>query len=80
MEIFQVYHQKKIKPEKLDELLFEVRMYDEIEHIDLYGGEIGALKRSYYDEILGIIRSKLNSSNRTSNTSSHICQPSFILE
>jgi sulfatase maturation enzyme AslB (radical SAM superfamily) len=58
----QLGDQKKIKPEKLDQLLFEVRMYDKIEHIDLYGGEIGALKKSYYDEILTVIRSHYSGS------------------
>ena len=50
----QLGDQKKIKPEKLNQLLSEVE--DPIDHVDLYGGEIGALKRSYYDEIIEVIR------------------------
>ena len=46
--------QKKIEPEKLDELLSQVE--DPIDHIDLYGGEIGAIKRSYYEEIKEVIK------------------------
>ena len=38
----QLGDQKKIEPEKLNQLLSEVE--DPIDHIDLYGGEIGALK------------------------------------
>lgn len=50
----QLGDQKKISPEQLDSLLSEVN--EPIDHIDLYGGEIGALKRSYYDEIISVIR------------------------
>lgn len=49
----QLGDQKKIHPEKLDFLLSQV---PQIDHIDLYGGEIGALKKDYYDEILKVIR------------------------
>ena len=50
----QLGDQKKIEPERLNQLLSEVE--DPIDHIDLYGGEIGALKRSYYDQIIEVIR------------------------
>tara|TARA_Y100000015_G_scaffold42852_1_gene51196 strand:+ start:1293 stop:2198 length:906 start_codon:yes stop_codon:yes gene_type:complete len=50
----QLGDQKKIEPEKLDELLSQVE--DPIDHIDLYGGEIGAIKRSYYEEIKEVIK------------------------
>lgn len=50
----QLRDQKKISPERLDELLSQVP--EPIDHIDLYGGEIGALKRSYYNEIIDVIR------------------------
>ena len=50
----QLGDQKKIEPEKLDELLSQVE--DSIDHIDLYGGEIGAIKRSYYEEIKEVIK------------------------
>lgn len=49
----QLGDQKKISPERLDELLSQI---PQIDHIDLYGGEIGALKRSYYNEIIDVIR------------------------
>lgn len=49
----QLGDQKKIHPEKLDFLLSQV---PQIDHVDLYGGEIGALKKDYYYEILEVIR------------------------
>ena len=49
----QLGDQKKIHPEKLDFLLSQV---PQIDHVDLYGGEIGALKKDYYYEILKVIR------------------------
>ena len=50
----QLRDQKKIEPKQLDKLLGDIP--EPIEHIDLYGGEIGALRRNYYDEIKAIIR------------------------
>ena len=50
----QLGDQKKIEPKKLDELLSQIE--DPIDHIDLYGGEIGAIKRSYYEEIKEVIK------------------------
>ena len=38
----QLGDQKQISFDKLDELLSQV---DNIEHIDLYGGEVGAMKK-----------------------------------
>lgn len=49
----QLGDQKKIDLKKLDKLLSEV---PKIDHIDLYGGEIGALKRSYYEDLIKTIR------------------------
>lgn len=49
----QLGDQKKISPERLDFLLSEV---PKIDHVDLYGGEIGALKKDYYNEIIEVIR------------------------
>jgi sulfatase maturation enzyme AslB (radical SAM superfamily) len=49
----QLANQKKIDPDRLDELLSDI---PNISHIDLYGGEIGAIKRSYYDKIKNVIR------------------------
>ena len=50
----QLRDQKKIEPKQLDKLLGNIP--EPIDHIDLYGGEIGALKRDYYDEIKAVIR------------------------
>ena len=50
----QLRDQKKIEPKQLDKLLGDIP--EPIEHIDLYGGEIGALRRNYYDEIKAVIR------------------------
>lgn len=50
----QLRDQKKIEPKQLDKLLGDIP--EPIEHIDLYGGEIGALRRDYYDEIKAVIR------------------------
>ena len=52
----QLGDQKKIAPEKLDKLLSEVTSFEKIDHVDLYGGEIGAIKRKYYEEIKDVIR------------------------
>ena len=46
-------NQKQISFNKLDELLSQVH---NIEHIDLYGGEIGAMKKSYFYGLKEIIR------------------------
>jgi sulfatase maturation enzyme AslB (radical SAM superfamily) len=50
----QLRDQKKIEPKQLDKLLGDIP--EPIDHIDLYGGEIGALRREYYDEIKAVIR------------------------
>lgn len=50
----QLRDQKKIEPKQLDKLLGDIP--EPIDHIDLYGGEIGALRRDYYDEIKAVIR------------------------
>ena len=50
----QLRDQKKIEPKQLDKLLGNIP--EPIDHIDLYGGEIGALRRDYYDEIKAVIR------------------------
>ena len=52
----QLGDQKKIAPEKLDKLLSEVTLLEKIDHVDLYGGEIGAIKRNYYEEIKAVIK------------------------
>ena len=49
----QLRDTKKIGLEKLDELLSQV---PNIDHIDLYGGEIGALKKSYFYGLKDTIR------------------------
>jgi sulfatase maturation enzyme AslB (radical SAM superfamily) len=54
----QLRDQKKIEPKQLDKLLKDIP--EPIDHIDLYGGEIGALRRDYYDEIKAVIRKHYN--------------------
>ena len=54
----QLRDQKKIEPKQLDKLLSDIP--EPIDHIDLYGGEIGALRRDYYDEIKAVIRKHYN--------------------
>jgi len=53
----QLGNQKRISPEKLDLLLSNI---PKIDHVDLYGGEIGALKKEYYKEIKAVIRKHYN--------------------
>jgi sulfatase maturation enzyme AslB (radical SAM superfamily) len=49
----QLSDQKKISLEKLDKLLSEI---PKIDHVDLYGGEIGVLKKDYFYGMRDIIR------------------------
>jgi MoaA/NifB/PqqE/SkfB family radical SAM enzyme len=49
----QLGDQKKISLEKLDELLADI---PKIDYIDLYGGEIGALKKDYFYGLKDTIR------------------------
>jgi len=49
----QLADQKKISLEKLDQLLGDI---PEIDYIDLYGGEIGALKKDYFYGIKDVVR------------------------
>ncbi len=46
----------KIAPEDLYQRLLEVSMHRKIDHIDLYGGEIGILPQSYLTEIQDVIK------------------------
>jgi hypothetical protein len=50
----QLGDQKRIELNTLDRLLGEIT--EPIEHIDLYGGEIGALKKQYYYDLKDVIR------------------------
>ena len=52
----QLGDQKKIDLERLDKMLAEVKEQDDIGHIDLYGGEIGALKKDYFYGLRDVIR------------------------
>lgn len=52
----QLSEQKKIPLPRLDELLGEVSQHSKIEWIDLYGGEIGALKKEYFYGLRDVIR------------------------
>ena len=49
----QLSDQKKIELEKLDQLLSQI---PNIDHVDLYGGEIGALKKDYFYGLKDTIR------------------------
>lgn len=49
----QLRDTKKIELNRLDELLGQV---PSIEHVDLYGGEIGALKKDYFYSMKDVIR------------------------
>ena len=53
----QLGDQKRIEPKKLDQLLSQI---PQIDHVDLYGGEIGALKKDYYYDIKSVIRKHYN--------------------
>lgn len=52
----QLADQKKIDLQRLDDMLAEVKEQDDIHHIDLYGGEIGALKKDYFYGLRDVIR------------------------
>jgi len=53
----QLGDQKKISIDRLDELLSQV---PDIEHVDLYGGEIGAMKKSYFYDVKNTIKKYYN--------------------
>ncbi len=67
-------NQKQISFNKLDELLSQVH---NIEHIDLYGGEIGAMKKSYFYGLKEIIR-KHYSGIININTNYSMMHPGFF--
>jgi len=52
----QLSNQKKIDLNRLDKMLGEVRKHSEITWVDLYGGEIGALKKDYFYGLRDVIR------------------------
>ena len=52
----QLADQNKIDLQVLDNMLMEIRLEDNIEHIDLYGGEVGALKKDYFYGMRDVIR------------------------
>lgn len=56
----QLADQKKIHLTRLDELLSEIKQHTEIDWIDLYGGEIGALKKDYFYGLRDVIRKHYN--------------------
>ena len=70
----QLGDQKQISFDKLDELLSQV---DNIEHIDLYGGEVGAMKKSYFYGIKDVIR-KYYSGEISINTNYSMMHPGFF--
>lgn len=52
----QLADQNKIALDVLDKRLAEIKCYADIDWIDLYGGEIGALKKDYFYGLRDIIR------------------------
>lgn len=52
----QLADQKKIELTRLDQMLSEVSQHSKIKWIDLYGGEIGALKKDYFYGLRDVIR------------------------
>lgn len=52
----QLADQNKISLETLDQRLLEIKSYTDIDWIDLYGGEIGALKKDYFYSLRDVIR------------------------
>lgn len=56
----QLADQNKINLDRLEEMLQEVTRYETIDWIDLYGGEIGALKKDYYYALRDSIRKFYN--------------------
>ena len=70
----QLGDQKQISFDKLDELLSQV---PDIEHIDLYGGEVGAMKKSYFYGIKDVIR-KYYSGEISINTNYSMMHPGFF--
>ena len=52
----QLGDMSKISLERLDDLLGQVKQHTDIAWVDLYGGEIGALKRDYFDGLRHTIR------------------------
>ena len=74
LSIKQLGDQKQISFDKLDELLSQV---PDIEHIDLYGGEVGAMKKSYFYGIKHVIR-KYYSGEISINTNYSMMHPGFF--
>ena len=70
----QLGNQKKISPERLDELLGQI---PNIEHVDLYGGEVGAIKKSYFYTIKNVIRQHF-SNTISINTNYSMMHPGFF--
>jgi hypothetical protein len=52
----QLGDQTKIDLEVLDQRLAEISKWEPITHVDLYGGEIGALKKEYFYGMRDVIR------------------------
>jgi sulfatase maturation enzyme AslB (radical SAM superfamily) len=52
----QLSDTKKISLDRLDEMLLEISKHSSIDWIDLYGGEIGALKKDYFYGLRDTIR------------------------
>lgn len=52
----QLSSKQIISAQQLFEKLTEVSLYRQIDHVDLYGGEIALLKNSHLEELLGVIK------------------------
>jgi sulfatase maturation enzyme AslB (radical SAM superfamily) len=52
----QLKDQKKVDLDRLEEMLAEVSTHSNIEWVDLYGGEIGALRKEYFYGLKSSIR------------------------
>jgi len=56
----QLADQNKISLDRLDDMLAEIKQHTKIDWIDLYGGEIGALKKDYFYELKNTIKKHYN--------------------
>ena len=52
----QLKDRRTITPEQLEEKLLEIVTHTKIDHVDLYGGEIGVLKREEFFALKRVIK------------------------
>lgn len=66
----QLSNKKLLDIDKLDQRLAEIQTYDNIEHVDLYGGEISLLPKEYLAELQSCLEAYgINSVNINTNLS-----------